>query len=73
MTNQQNLTRENLELAKKRILQERNKIYPNSSIKQRHKNESYQGENRKDNSKCRLRGDRDETTNHIISKCSILA
>ena len=25
------------------------------------------------NSKCRLRGDRDETTNHIISECSKLA
>ena len=46
MTNEQHLTRENLDVAKKRKLQERNGISPNSSSGQRHKNQSYQSKNR---------------------------
>ena len=33
-------------MAKKRKLLERNRISPNGSTKQRHKNQSYQGEDR---------------------------
>ena len=44
-------------------------ISPNSSIRQRHKNPSYQSEN----SKCRLCGDMNETINHKISECSKLS
>ena len=49
----------------------RNKISPNSSAKQHHKNQSYQGEDSiyQQNSKCRLHDDIDETINHIISEC----
>ena len=47
-------------------LRKGNRISPNSSTKQRHKNQSYQSENRQDSTKC---GDRDETINHIISEC----
>ena len=39
MTNKQHLTRENMDVAKKRKLYERNRISPNSSTKERHKNQ----------------------------------
>ena len=42
----------------------------NGSKKQRHKNQSYKTQQ---NSNCTLCGDRNETINHIISKCSKLA
>ena len=45
------LTRENLDLAKKRKLSEWNRISPNSNTKQRHKDQSYQSENRQDATK----------------------
>ena len=70
--NKQHLTQQNLDMAKKRKLYERNRISPNSSTRQRRKNQSYQGEERQQNSKCRLCSDRDETINHI-SECSKLA
>ena len=44
--NNNNLTPENLDLAKKRKPLDRNRIPPNSSTGQRHKNQSYQSENR---------------------------
>ena len=44
--NKQHLTPRNLDLAKKRKLQERNGIPPNSITGQRHKNQSYQSEDR---------------------------
>ena len=45
-TNKQHLTQENLDRAKKRKLYQRNRISPNSSTKQCHKNPSYPSENR---------------------------
>ncbi len=45
-TNKQYLTQQNQDEAKKRKPQERNGISPNSSTKQRHKNQSYQSKNR---------------------------
>ena len=45
MTNKQHLARENLDLAKKRKLKERNRISPNSSTKQHRENQSYQSAN----------------------------
>ena len=71
MTNKQHLTQENLELAKKGKLYERNRISPNSSTKQRHKNHHIKAriDKMQQNSKCRLCGDRDETINHIINEC----
>ena len=45
-TNKQHITRENLDVAKKRKFYERNRISPNSSTKQHHQNQSYQNKNR---------------------------
>ena len=51
-----------------------NRISPNSNTKQRHKNQSYKSENQmQHNSRCRLCGERDETTARIISECCKLA
>ena len=64
MINKQHVKRQNLDMAEKRKFKERNRISPNSSTKQRHKNQSNQSEN----SKCSVCGDRDEIINHIISE-----
>ena len=64
-TNKQNLTRENLDVTKKRIAAQNNAIRTNYTKARIDKTQQ--------NSKCRLCGDRNETINHIISKCSKLA
>ena len=62
-------------MAKKGKPQERNWISSNSSTKQRQKDNHIKAKKDKtqQNSKCRLCGDRDETTNHIIKKRNKLA
>ena len=46
MTNKQHLTRENVEVSRKRKPYKRSRISFNDCTKQRHKNQSYQSENR---------------------------
>ena len=58
-TIKQHLTRENLDVAKKRKRSERNKISPNGRAKQRHKNQSYQSDKNQQNSKFKLCSDKD--------------
>ena len=70
--NKRNLTRKNLDMAKKRKPQERNWISSDSSTKRRHHDYvKAKIDKTQQNNRCRLNGERDETINHIISECSI--
>ena len=69
------LAPENLDLAKKRKPSERNVISPNRAKDNAIRTNNIKAgiDKTQQNSKCRLCGDRDETINHIMSKCSKLS
>ena len=60
-------------MATKRKPQERNWISSNSNKNNTMRTNYIKIDNTQQNSNCRLCGERDETVNHIISECSILA
>ena len=74
MTNRQHLTRQNLDMAKKRKFKRETESFlmaaQNSAIRTNHIKARI--DKTQQNSKRRLCGDRDETINHIISECSKL-
>ena len=72
-TNKQNLTRENVDGAKKEKPYEGNWIFSSSWIKQRHKGYVKKIYKKQENTRCRLWDDRDETLNHITSEYSNFA
>ena len=74
-SNNKHFTQQNLNMAKKRKLQERNRISLNGSTNNAIRTYHIKAriDKTQQNSKCRLCSDRDETINHIISECSKLA
>ena len=75
IANKQHLTRENLEVAKKKILKRETEspliVEQNNAIRTNHVKARI--DKTQQNSKYRLCSDKDETINHIISECSKLA